>query len=518
MLKKLAIMACLLLNACMMVGPDFKDPKIRAAKNWIKQDSSVKRTAPEDAKWWEVFHDPNLTALIKQGYCNNVSLQSAGVRVLQARAQLAQATGELYPQQQALTGNINYNRIGGSSLQTVLPSTFYTALMGTTANWEIDFWGKYRRAIQSNDATFLASIAAYDNALVTLTADIATAYIKIRTTESLIKITNENIQLQKMSLKIAQSQFRAGQVSLLDVEQAKTELAETEAKLPGYASELQRQKDALGVLLGAVPTDVDKLLQKHRGIPRAPASVATGIPIEAMAKRPDIFQARMEAIAQSESIGAVKANLFPSFALAGTFALASNNINGNSLNNIFNLSNSTITAGPGVTWPVLNYGQITNAVRVQDAVFQQALLNYVNAVLKAQQEVQDNITGYIEAKKSERFLTKADHSAIISTKLALIRYKEGEANYTTVLDVEQQQLRVQTSLTKAQGDVPLALVALYRSLGGGWQIRNGNDIVPNAIKKEMAERTNWGNLLKQKNHMRPTTKAQQIDQLYLPSW
>ncbi len=517
-IKKIAVTTCLLLNACMMVGPDYKEPQKSVAEHWSKNNSSVKESAIHDAKWWEVFHDPNLTALINEGYHNNLSIQSAGVRVLQARAQLAQAVGQLYPQQQALTGNYNYNRIGGSSLQAILPPIFDTALMGLSASWELDFWGKYRRAIQSNDASFLASLAAYDNALVTLTADIASDYIKIRTSEALIKVTRENIQLQTMSLKLAQSQYSAGQVSLLDVEQGKTELAETQAKLPGYVSILQHQKDLLAVLMGTIPNDVDRLLQKKRGIPKAPSNVAVGIPKESLARRPDIYQSRMNAIAQSAAIGAAKANLYPALSLTGTFAFSSNNIGGESISSIFDWSSRSITAGPAVSWPVLNYGQITNAVRAQDAVFQQALLSYLNLVLQAQQEVQDNITSYIESQKTEILLTKANHSAIMSTKLALIRYTEGEANFTTVIDVEQQQLRVQTSLISAQGDVPQALVALYRALGGGWQIRNGHDIVPDHIKEDMAARTNWGNLLKQQNHQVPATKRQEVKQRYLPNW
>lgn len=518
MFKQIVMMASLLLSACGMVGPDYKEPQKSVAKHWIKKNSAVKETPVHDATWWTVFHDPNLTALINNGYQNNLSLQSAAVRVLQARAQLAQSVGELYPQQQAITGNYNYNRIGGSSLQTILPPAFETALMGFSANWEIDFWGKYRRAIQSNEATFLASFAAYDNALITLTADIASVYIGIRTDETLINITQKNIQLQKMSLKLTQSRYRAGQVSLMDVEQANTELAETQATLPTLMSHLQTQKDALAVLLGLPPNQIERLIENKPAIPVAPKTVAVGIPIDTLERRPDIYQAREEAIAQSASIGAVKANLYPAFSLSGTFAFASNNINGSSISDLFSWSNRTITAGPGLNWPIFNYGQITNAVRTQDAAFQQALLKYLNLVLTAQKEVQDSITRYIESQKSEQFLTTASHSAIEATRLSIIRYKEGETDYTSVLYAEQQQLRVQTSLAKAQGDVPQALVALYRALGGGWQIRKGNDIVPKQIKENMAARTNWGNLLTQQHHQPPTTKKQKLEQLYLPSW
>ena len=391
-------------------------------------------------------------------------------------------------------------------------------MLGVSASWELDFWGKYRRAILSNDAAFLASYAAYDNALVTLTADIATTYIAIRTTEELINVVKKNIVVQALGLNIAEARFSAGETSLLDVEQAQTELSETQSTLPKYRSELQHQKDLLAVLLGETPNRVVGLLVQKQGIPRAPATVAVGIPKETLAQRPDIYQARMKAIAQSEAIGATKANLYPSFSLVGNFAFASNTIDGNSLNDLFSWGSRTITAGPSFSWPILNYGQITNAVRVQDAVFQQSVLDYVNLVLKGQQEVQDNITQFIETKQSEKYLITANRSAIKSTQLAIIRYREGESDYTPVLDSERQQLRVQTSLTQAKGEIPKALIALYRALGGGWQIRQCNDIVPEQIKHVMAKRTHWGSLLKQQNHQPPTTKRQQTKERYLPDW
>lgn len=518
MFKIVTLALSLLLSACMMVGPNYKEPKKPVDTHWKDVGHSVKESRIQNCQWWTVFRDPTLSVLIQKGYQQNPSLQSAGVSVLQTRAQLAQSVGELYPQQQALTGNYTYERVGGGSLQSLLPNNFDFASLGFSANWELDFWGKYRRAILSNDALFLASVAAYDHALVTLTSDIATAYVAIRTNEALIRTTQTNIALQAESLRIAQSRYRAGQTSLLDVEQAKTELAETQSTLPRYVSSLQMHKDALAVLLGVTPNQVDPLLIHHRGIPRAPMGVAVGIPKETLAHRPDIHQARLEAIAQSEAIGAIKANLFPSLSLAGTFTFSATNIGTSSISDMFNWQNRSASFGPNLSWPILNYGQITNAVRGQDAQFQQALLQYIHLVLKAQQEVQDNITQYIQSARAERYLATANISAISSTKLALIRYKEGESDYTTVLDAERQQLRVQTSLINAQGDVPKALIALYRSMGGGWQIRKGNDVISKQIKMQMANRTNWGSLLEQKNHAPPQNKQQQMKQLYLPNW
>lgn len=517
MLKKYPLIACLLLTSC-MVGPDYKEPPTQVATHWPKKNASVKEASFHNFIWWREFHDPVMTGLIEQGYQNNLSLQSAGVRILQTRALLAQSVGELYPQQQALLGNYTYNRIGGGSLQGLLPQSFVTAVLGFSANWEIDFWGKYCRAIQSNDATFLASVAAYDNALVTLTADVASTYIQIRTVQTQIRVTKENIEVQKIGLKIAKSRYNAGQTSLVDVEQAQTELSQTQSSLPSLIYQLQVQKDALALLLGTIPDGADKLLRKNRGIPRAPANIAVGIPCETLSRRPDIFQAREEAIAQGATIGATLATLYPSFSLSGTFAFTSNNISPNSIGDIFNWSNRAITAGPGFSWPILNYGQITNAVRAQDATFQQALLRYMDLVLRAQKEVQDNISAYIETKNAEHYLEQANKAATKTFRLTLIRYKEGETDFTPVLNAEQQMLQIQHSLVDAQGNIPRSLVALYRALGGGWQIRNGNDVVPFAIKEVMAARTNWGTLLKQENHQPAISRRQKFKQLYLPTW
>lgn len=516
-IKCLLMTAGMFLTGC-MVGPDYKEPCTPIAEQWRIDDESISEEPFDNANWWEVFHDAVLTQLINEGYAGNLSLQSTGVKVLQARAQLAQSVGELYPQQQELIGNLTYYRIGGSELENVLPPSFATDMLGVTANWELDFWGKYRRAIQSNNAIFLASIAAYDNALVTLTSDIASVYIKIRTTEKLIQITKANIEVQTKGLAIAQARHNAGEVGLVDVEQALTELAETEAKLPQFNTELQKQKDALCFLLGMVPNELDCLLDLQDGIPEAPFSVAVGIPIETISRRPDICQSRLEAIAQSELIGATKANLFPSLSLSGTFSFASNNIDNSSISNLFSWAKRTYTVGPALNWPILNYGQISNSVRVQDAVFQEALLNYINAVLKAQQEVQDNITAFIEAKIAVDYLTEANRAATKTLQLTLIRYKEGESDFTPVLNAEQQQLRVQSSLTNAQGEIPQALVSLYRSLGGGWEIRNGDDVIPDSIKCEMLKRTDWGTLLRQQNHQEPDNDWQRFKQLYLPNW
>ena len=514
----LTALPALVLAGC-MVGPNFTTPESDVADHY-QNVANLQAGPVNNAIWWQNFHDPTLDNLIQAGYENNLSLQIAGVRVLQARAQLAAAVGELYPQQQGAFGNYTYERQSEAAPTNIDGTATYlnVAQLGFTANWELDFWGKFRRAIQANDADFLGSIDAYDAALVTLTADIATSYVTIRTLQAQIQVAQANIVVQTESLRIANAQFHAGQTSLLDVEQAQTQLGTTEATLPTLRAQLGVQEDALAVLLGITPDKVAPLLAGSSAIPQASSGVVVGIPKDLLRQRPDVKQAELAAASQSALIGVAKAQLYPALSLSGTFGWESSSSNHASLGDLFNWSSRAITLGPSVQIPLFNYGQLTNQVRAQDAAFEQSILNYQNIVLQAQQQVQDAITNYVQAQQAVAALNVAVQSAVQATNLAMIRYVDGATDYTTVLTVEQAQLQAQNSLAIAQGNVPQALVALYTGLGGGWQIAEGHDVVPDSIKAQMARRTNWGGLLAPANHAAPTTRAQQINQTYVPNW
>ena len=498
-----------LLNAC-MVGPDYKQPETKVSDQWDTDNHGVKTTKTQDAAWWKSFNDPVLTRLIEEGYKNNLTLQTTGAQVLQAKAMLAQSVGELYPQQQDVSSNFTRQTIGkGSTVSSIVPNTFNSASISAAASWEPDFWGQYRRAISSNNANFLASLAAYDSALVSLTAEIGSSYVAIRTYQTEINVTEKNIAVQKQSLGLVQNRYQSGQDSLSNVEQSITTLQQTESSLPTLKIALQQEKDAMAVLLGTTPNKVNALLKdKKSTIPVAPASVAVGIPKDVLRQRPDVRQAELQAIAQSEEIGAIKAQLYPAFTLNGSFGYSSSNVDNSSISNIFQWSNHTVSVGPSLYIPLFNYGQITNQVRAQDAAFQQAIFNYQNTVLSAQKEVQDGIVGYVESQKSLKSMTAANNAALRTTELTLARYEAGEVDYSSVLNAEMSQLNVQLSLVNAQGTVPQDLISLYRALGGGWQIREGHDVVSEDVKKEMQARTNWGSVL---NDSKPPSTV-------LPSW
>jgi NodT family efflux transporter outer membrane factor (OMF) lipoprotein len=480
-----ALMA-LLAMGCAMVGPDYSRPTVKVEQTWLETaDKKVYTTEGNYKDWWQVFKDPTLNGLIDTAYRQNLTLRIAGVRVLEARAQLGVAVGELYPQTQQGVGSYQRVRVSERDAQAAYSNiyTFGQDQAGLTANWELDFWGKFRRGIQSADAGLHASIADYDNALVSLTADVATNYIHIRTLEKRLAIARENVRIQAESLQIAEARFEGGTTSQRDVEQAKTVLASTEATIPTLETQLRQTQNALCVLLGLPPRDLTSRLQGPEKIPAPPPQVAVGIPADLLRRRPDIRSAELQA------------DLYPTFSLTGAVGFASSDVANFYLGDLTSWRSRTTSFGPTFSWNLFNYGRITNQVRVQDARFQQLLIAYQNSVLKAQQEVEDNLVAFLKAQERARFLAESTAAAMRSLDLAVIQYREGITDFTTVLTAQQSLLTQQNDLAVTLGDISRNLVGVYRALGGGWQIREGQDFVPPEIKEAMAKRTNWGRLL-----------------------
>jgi NodT family efflux transporter outer membrane factor (OMF) lipoprotein len=493
-----------------MVGPNYQTPEAGVAPAWTPNPAITNRPFSDaEIYWWRNLNDPVLDQLIETACRSNLSLQIAGARILETRARLNRAIGNLFPQQQGISGQVNYSQLNNSLLSQIpgVNPDYVSDQVLFGATWEIDFWGKYRRAIQSDRANFLGSIANYDNAMVTLIADVASTYVNIRTLEERIRVTAKNVDTQKESLRIANAQFVAGETSQRDVEQATTRLAQTEAQIPLLNAVLAQNKNGLAVLLGEAPGQVDRHLTGSSRIPVAPAQVVAGIPKDLLRRRPDVQAAGLSAASYSALIGVAKAQMYPAFSLSGDFGYASDNQRNNSLGDLFNWQNRVVNAGAGVVFPVFNYGRLVNQVRVQDAQFEQALLNYQNTVLTAQQEVETGLANFTGQQSALVSLNLAAVAARRSTDLAMIQYKGGQTDYTTVLTAEQAQLSVEDDVATTQGNVVLGLISVYRALGGGWQIRDGHDVVSDEVKAEMARRTDWGRMLEPSHHLPATTPA-----------
>ena len=497
------IFLSLMISGCAMVGPDYVKPTAPEPEKWLEdEDPQIKSEMADFSQWWTGFNDPILNKLVESAYEQNLPLQIAGLRILEARAQLGIAVGFQYPQQQQAValGFVNQSSDNGPN-QAFADRYFMDYQVGFDAAWELDIWGKFRRAVQSGMANLEASIADYDDILVALTAEVARTYVIIRTLEERLTVAHENVRIQNRSLEIAEVRFKAGAVTELDVSQARALLRSTEATIPTLESDLRQAKNALAILLGKLPGKIDEMLGPPGRIPAVPAEVAVGIPAELLRRRPDIRFAERALAAQSALIGFAKADLFPHFSLFGTIGIqAASKVDSSSSNNsgfhkLFKGDSITYFAGPSINWDLFNYGRIINRVRVEDARFQELVANYQNVVLEAAQEVEDAMIGFLRTQDAVVFLADGVAASKRSVDLSMIQYREGLVDYQRVLDTQRFLSEQHDTLVTTAGVVISNLIAMYKALGGGWQIREGKDFVPETLKAEMDQRTDWGNLL-----------------------
>ena len=494
------LVAALLLHACTTVGPDFEQPGAPVADNWLEAaDNRVDTSTIAYQDWWQVFNDPVLTRLVNTAYRQNLGLQGAGLRVMEARAQLGIATGLKFPQSQSVGGGYTYSR---SSINAPpfsnLPDNIRNNVdrnanvwsASFDATWEADVWGKFRRGVEAADANLAASMLNYDSILVTLTGDVAALYVSIRSLQERLAFAEKNVELQRHALGLADQRYKFGATSQLDVLQARGLLYNTEALIPALQLNLDRNRNALSFLLGLPPSDLAELLGPEGRIPRLPETAAVGVPADLLRRRPDLRAAGMAAAAQSAVIGVSQAELYPSFVLAGSLGVA-----GDTFGSQFDSGGTTGYITPFFKWNIFNYGRIKNNVRVQDAKYEQAVTNYQNVALAAAREVQDGLQGFLRTREQVGLLEQAVAATERATRLALVEYREGAADYTRVLNTQTSLLQLQDALTTARGQVVGNLVATYKALGGGWQIRGGDNYIgPNRIDA-MQQRTDWGEML-----------------------
>jgi NodT family efflux transporter outer membrane factor (OMF) lipoprotein len=498
--SRLVLTACIALaiGGCTTVGPDFKHPETASMESWIERGENAIKAAPTDLRnWWKVFNDPTLDLLVEKALDQNLSLQITGLRIIEARAQLGIVRGALYPQTQTAGGSAAKQRISKNSpnYSQAAKSSFSVYQAGFDAAWEIDFWGRYRRGLEAADANMESSVAAYQQGMVSLTAEVASTYINIRTFEERIKLAENNVKLQQQSLHIAQVRFDNGATTELDVQQAKSNLAGTQALIPGLVKGLRQAKHSLSILLGMVPGEVNQLLVGPSVIPVAPAETAVGIPAELLRRRPDVRQAEFSAALESARIGIAEADLYPSFSLFGSIGLQTSSTNDSSLGDFTNSDSLAYSIGPGFNWNIFNYGRLKNSVRAQDAAFQQQLVNYQNTVLRAYQETEDAIVGFLQSKQEARYFAESAKAAQRSADLANVQYREGAVDFQRVVDSERTLVIQQDKETEARGSIVLNLVSTYKALGGGWETEKDRQLIPEQMEEAMRERSDWGDIL-----------------------
>ena len=473
----------------MKVGPNYGRPAAAVADNWIEaENKKVRLDRPQDVYWWTVMDDPALNKLIQLAYDQNLTLQIAGMRVLEARAIRAVAIGFLFPQRQTLSSqylSVLQSKNQGLALPLVvndfLPRNWQNWNGGFNLSWELDVWGRLRRNLEAANAELEMSVEDYDAVLVGLLSEVATSYVEIRTYQQRLVYAHQNVVSQEGSLKLAQVRFEAGETDKLDVTQAESNLGVTRASIPQLEIGARQSANALCVLLGIPPQKLDELVPPLKTpIPTVPSIVSVGLPADLIRRRPDIRAVERAAAIASARIGVVASELYPSFSIDGTIGISARNFD-----RLFKPRSSAGLLNPSFRWNILNYGRIMNEIASQDSIFQQRAIEYQERILVANKEVEDALISFLKTQQQVEYLNSSAAAFKESVRLATLKYKAGEIDFNSVFLLQSDLTKEEDKLAQSQGAVVTSLIGIYRALGTGWQIRLGaqapetaNPIVP----------------------------------------
>jgi NodT family efflux transporter outer membrane factor (OMF) lipoprotein len=477
------------LQGCARLGPDFTPQREDWTVDWRStavEQASESRAQPDIRQWWAIFADPTLERLIAEADAHNAGLKVAGLRVMEARAQLGIAQSGRFPQLQQVGADVVYANRRESGGRNPTDSRFWQYSAGFDIGWELDFWGRFSRAIESADAAYFAARANHDDVQVLLHAQMAETYYALRTAQARLRIAHDNARLQQRSYEITERLFRSGQTDELDLQQARTQYLGTLSTIPEFEGQILRTRNALAVLIGRPPgalPDLPELATQEGMIPLLDRAVLQDVPASLLLRRPDIRAAELHVAAQSALIGVALADLYPSLTLLGSIVWSASTLGGtpNSL---------TFLGGPSLRWNVFDHGRIRNNVRVQDARLQQLIVAYQDSVRQAAREADDAASGLVKSLEREAILRDAALAARRSLTLASALYREGYSDFQRVLDAQRALAAQQDAYVVNRGSAVSNLIALYKALGGGWH--SEMLLVDAATRQQMQQRTDWG--------------------------
>ena len=511
----LSALTVMMLSGCVKLGPDFMGidtPPI--PKNWTQGKNKVK--SAEIAQWWKTFNDPTLNTLVEKTYAQNLDIKSAGLRIVQARSVLGISEGLNFPQVQTLSGSAASTRNSGNS--------FEVAGLNFDIGWEMDIWGKYARGIESSEANLYASVASYNDIMVSVIAEVARNYINYRTSEERLAYAERNVQIQERVTQMTEVQFNSGNVSELDMQQSRSQLYNTRSAIPSIEITKAKARNAMALLLGIDANSIRKILEsgskkqrdstgKYVGkekqgvlqikggtsdllnvamIPQPHLNPNNKIDADLITRRPDVKVAEYRVRSNNALIGSTIAELYPSFTLFGNIGFNTNNATGSWVSGSDALG---VTIGPAFSWNILQYGRIKNKIRLQDAVFEESLVNYNKKVLSAVSEVSDALEGYILTKKQQVENRKAVDATVRAFNISVIQYNDGLVSYQRLLTTVEKLTSTQDRYASIKGNLAIQAILLYKALGGGWQISKGKSYLSADTAAKMKERVDWDRYL-----------------------
>ncbi len=470
------------------VGPDYQFPEVSLPVRFGASSRATVSPAtapePESVRWWQTLHDPELDRLVEQAVAYNPDIEIALTRVQAVRTQENIVISSALPSAEASgaigqgTGNDLTKGRAAPALRSAMNNTSLskeTRVGGFDAAWELDLWGRYRRQLEAvrDDAQALAEMR--NTVLITVISDVVRSYTNLRGLQLRLHITQKAVKAAQKTVTIAQARASGGITNDLDLALAKRELAVVQARVPVLFGAIAQAESRLALLVGTFSADVEPGLRAYRGLPRVPSRLRPGVPAELLRRRPDIRQAERQLAAATARIGVATANLFPTIALVGAEGLQGGEITSASaakskppLTNIWSF-------GPGAYWPLLDFGRLDALINVQELAAHEALVNYKRTILLSVEEVDNAIKQYRAQQQQLRELSVAQEQGQRAVTLATERYERGITDFLNLLDAQRQEFGIEDQAAVAQEAVVIQYVALYKALGGGWELY---DVLP----------------------------------------
>jgi NodT family efflux transporter outer membrane factor (OMF) lipoprotein len=454
------------LAAC-TVGTDYQPPSLQTPESWSGEapDATVPAGTAALARWWTLFGDPQLDFLLEQAVAANRDLRIAAARIREARARRGVTAADAWP---GVDLGAAYERSRDSENsaagRTSSESAHDLFQAGFDANWELDIFGRVKRAVEAAEATIGVAEENRRDVLVTLQAEVARNYLELRGSQRRIAATRENVETQRQTLALTQGRFAAGLSSRLDVAQAEAQLAATEAQIPGLETAARVAIHRLGVLTGQAPAALLAELSPDGLLPSQPAVVPLALPAELLRRRPDIRRAERELAASTALIGVAVADLFPRFSLSALLGVQSSNFS-----DLADGASGYWSFGPALRWPVFDAGRARANIRVQDARQEQFLAAYEQTVLLALEEVENALVAWDREQAARRALEQAVDANRRAVAMADELYRTGLVDFLHVLQSEGALYQSQDWLIRSEQQVFINMVALFKALGGGWE-------------------------------------------------
>jgi multidrug efflux system outer membrane protein len=457
------VAAFLVVQAC-AVGPDYEEPQTDLAVDFLHAHESG--VAPDDAllAWWETFDDPELTGLIERAFAGNKDLEIASANLRAARALLSEGRFEYGPIVTA-GGSAERRKASAASFPGVseLRSDDYYDV-GLDAIWELDFFGRVRRSVEALHADDAASGATLRDVHVSVAAEVARTYLELRGLQYRLEVAGSNADNQEQTYRLTQALLEGGRGTDLDIARAQAQLEATRATIPPLEADIAAAIHRLSVLVGEPPAALYQTLIVRGNMPAMPEFAAVGHPEDLLRRRPDIRIAERQLAAATARQGVAVADLFPRVSLTGSFGYLATDTS-----DLGSSSSERYAFGPSISWAAFDLGRVNARIDAADARAEAALANYERSVLAALEETESTMVRYSRSLERQARLQIAVFASDKAADLARLRYRNGVDSFLTVLDAERRQLEAQDALATANTDTAVALIAVYKALGGGWE-------------------------------------------------